>query len=337
VKNPSQKTILRVFTSFPVGQLFQDSVTAGFRLANSDTELIFNKSGPCNLAVVINFSRSFGFVWGKNHKIIKWLMEPTVHDRLNWRYTHSHSHIYAKTYTHSPLQESKRQSTSPPLVPSHVDALEPNTLIESKTKLISAIGSVQEALPFHAVRKQLLDAIEKSPENQIEVFGKGRRFIENKLDGLKNYRYSIAIENSLTPNYWTEKLTDCFLSMTVPIYLGAPNVTAFFPSQSMIIVSQDDLSTGLKKLVSRLSVEDYNSRIPSLLESRRLVLERYNFGIEIAKIATQMIEETRTRNRGFSRVWTSSTLIFIGYEVAASLKRVLNSLRSFGLGKKSPR
>jgi hypothetical protein len=221
---------------------------------------------------------------------------------------------------------------SPPLVPSHVQALEPNELLAAKSKQISAIGSVQKALPFHAVRKKLLDAIENSPEIEIEVFGKGRKFIENKQDGLRQYRYSIAIENSLTPNYWTEKLTDCFLSMTVPIYLGAPNVSEYFPAESMVIVSQEELSTGLQKLLSQLSAEDYIKRIPFLLESRRLVLEQYNFGLKIAKIVAEMKDETSNR-KTFSRVWTLSTLIFMGYELAASARRFLN-LQDLGLGQR---
>ena len=328
----AQKKIVRVFTSFSSVETFQETFTQGFRSADSETEIHFNKSGPCSLAVVVNFSNSFGFVWGKNLKIIKWLMEPNVHGRLNWRYTYTHSGIYSQIYSHSASPKSKREYLSPPLVPSHVQALEPNELLPGKVKQISAIGSVQTALPFHAVRKKLLDAIENSPELEIEVFGKGRKFIENKLDGLRKYRYSIAIENSLTANYWTEKLTDCFLSMTVPIYLGAPNVSEYFPAESMVIVSQEDLSTGLRELVSRLSAEDYGKRIPFLLESRRLVLEQYNFGLKIAKIFAEMQDENSTR-KAFSRVWTLSTLIFMGYEIAASARRFLNLL-DLGLGQR---
>ncbi len=54
---------------------------------------------------------------------------------------------------------------------------------------------------------------------------------ESKFEIQKQYRFSIAYENSGTMHgLITEKLFDCFAAGTVPVYLGAPNVTEHIPA-----------------------------------------------------------------------------------------------------------
>jgi hypothetical protein len=40
--------------------------------------------------------------------------------------------------------------------------------------------------------------------------------------------FHICIENTSIPNYFSEKILDCFLTKTVPIYCGCPNIGDFF-------------------------------------------------------------------------------------------------------------
>ena len=44
----------------------------------------------------------------------------------------------------------------------------------------------------------------------------------------------IAVENSIARNYLSEKLIDCFLSRTVPICRGAPNIGEWFGPEGII-------------------------------------------------------------------------------------------------------
>jgi hypothetical protein len=69
----------------------------------------------------------------------------------------------------------------------------------------------------------------------IAVLGRGYQPFENKQDGLLNYRYSVIIENVKEPDYFTEKLFDCLLCGTLPIYLGAPNIGDYFDVAGMIL------------------------------------------------------------------------------------------------------
>lgn len=45
---------------------------------------------------------------------------------------------------------------------------------------------------------------------------------ENKMDWMRNYKYSITFENSSYPGYTTEKLMHALITDTIPIYWGNP-------------------------------------------------------------------------------------------------------------------
>ncbi len=59
--------------------------------------------------------------------------------------------------------------------------------------------------------------------------------VERKRDVLGNYRFAIAYENvKNVPGYITEKIFDCFFAGTVPVYLGANNITKHIPAGCFI-------------------------------------------------------------------------------------------------------
>ena len=56
----------------------------------------------------------------------------------------------------------------------------------------------------------------------------------SKLNFLRKFRFTIAIENSEHPGYITEKMTDALAAHTVPIYWGDPLVTKEFNQDAFI-------------------------------------------------------------------------------------------------------
>lgn len=87
----------------------------------------------------------------------------------------------------------------------------------------------------YSKRLKLLDNIIKS-DLDIDIYGRGLNISDKRYKGspdnkheiLKNYEYSIAIENSCEKNYVSEKFFDCILNNTVPLYYGCPNVDEIF-------------------------------------------------------------------------------------------------------------
>lgn len=57
---------------------------------------------------------------------------------------------------------------------------------------------------------------------------------QNKLETISDYQFSICFENMSWPGYMTEKIIDCFVAGTVPLYLGAPDIEAMVPAESFI-------------------------------------------------------------------------------------------------------
>jgi hypothetical protein len=65
------------------------------------------------------------------------------------------------------------------------------------------------------------------------------------------FHFSIILENSQQDNYFTEKLIDCFLCKTVPIYWGCPNIGNYFNTTGLIILRSTDNDI-IEELITQL-------------------------------------------------------------------------------------
>lgn len=116
-----------------------------------------------------------------------------------------------------------------------------------KTKLVSIIASHKRYAPGHALRHEVIAKIKG-----IDLYGNGYRSIGDKLEGLKDYKFSITIENCKQDYYFTEKLMDCFVTGTVPIYWGCPT-NKFFDSNGILTFNS---ISELQSIIDRI----YNER-----------------------------------------------------------------------------
>ena len=106
-----------------------------------------------------------------------------------------------------------------------------NRYIFPKAKDLSIIASAKDYAPGHKLRHQI---IKKYPEN-LSIYGYGYNPIENKITALKDYRFSLIIENEPSNNWFTEKLIDCLVTGTVPVFWGCPNIHEFFDTRGFIL------------------------------------------------------------------------------------------------------
>lgn len=58
---------------------------------------------------------------------------------------------------------------------------------------------------------------------------------DTKIDTLRRYKFCVAVENSESPHYVSEKVYDAFVAGCVPVYFGAPNVLDYVPYPDAII------------------------------------------------------------------------------------------------------
>ena len=57
---------------------------------------------------------------------------------------------------------------------------------------------------------------------------------DDKSKILSSFRFTLVIENCIFPGYVTEKIFDAMLAGTVPIYIGAPDIEDFVPSDCFL-------------------------------------------------------------------------------------------------------
>ena len=141
-----------------------------------------------------------------------------------------------------------------------------------KNKMCSMIASSKQMCQGHKYRHQ----IAKKYMSQLDLYGgacNSPRFgFDNKTtDGhpdkasaIVPYRFSVVMENDSYPDYYTEKITDCFASWTVPIYWGNPSIGENFNLDGIIILTD-------RFDVSSLTVELYEKMLPAIEENNKIV------------------------------------------------------------------
>lgn len=126
---------------------------------------------------------------------------------------------------------------------------------------------------------------------EMEIFGRGVRDMVDKAEALRPYRYHVVVENHVAPHHITEKLPDAFLGYCLPFYHGAPNVADYFPKESFVAVDIDDYDRTLDIITSTIRNNEFEDRLPYIVEARKRVLEEHNL---FAVLAGVIEEQDRT-------------------------------------------
>ena len=168
---------------------------------------------------------------------------------------------------------------SGPLESRYVSFLNP-----AKKFAVSFLTSSKDGLPGHKFRQEIFSRLPDSigscslpiqkfrsyyPSIHIPEADRGRFFTD--------YQYHIAVENCQFNNWMTEKLFDCFMARTIPIYWGSPNVVEDFNTDGMFIVQNyDDLVTVLQNIgpdtysSKAVAIEDNFNRVQFYNQPNRL-------------------------------------------------------------------
>ena len=157
-----------------------------------------------------------------------------------------------------------------------------------KTKLISVVSSYKTFSAGHVNRQRFVNRLIKHFGDQIDVFGEKVNDFRDKWDVTAPYKYQIVIENCRNKDYWTEKLGDCFLANTYPIYYGCTNINDYFPENSYTeidITKPDDAIKAIEKVIEQ---DLFSKRQEQLYQSKMKTLDRYNFFTELANICNSI-------------------------------------------------
>lgn len=149
-----------------------------------------------------------------------------------------------------------------------------DTVVKSyndKPKIISMMISHKAHLPGHIYRINL--AIKMSKSNiPVDIYGTGCNLLKNILGNKQDwpyikgsfekdemlysdYKYNIAIENTVSNRYISEKLTNCFAHNTIPIYIGAEKAEEIFGGDCCLRLT-GDMDEDLKLITNILNEPD---------------------------------------------------------------------------------
>lgn len=157
-----------------------------------------------------------------------------------------------------------------------------------KKNRISVICSSHSALPGHRKRLAFLDRLRRHPVSRhIDLFGGGFTPIGDKWDAIAPYKYHIVLENSVVPDYWTEKLADAFLGFALPIYYGCPDIEKYFSPRAMKRIDIDDFGGAVAMIEEILERDPYEDHFDEISAARNRILDRYNIFQVMADICRE--------------------------------------------------
>ncbi len=143
--------------------------------------------------------------------------------------------------------------------------------IYNKTKLTSFITSTRNMVEGHQFRLDCLNEI-KNQNLNVDAFGRGINPINSKLEGLQDYHFSIAMENGAMENYFTEKILDCMLAGTIPIYHGCTNIGDYFNLDGIITFNTKE---ELVNILLNINETTYKKRKDAIKENYQKALYWY--------------------------------------------------------------
>jgi hypothetical protein len=153
------------------------------------------------------------------------------------------------------------------------DAAAAESLVQGgagKSRLVSFVGSLQHPdVGAYRFRREIAQFA--TAHGDVDCFGRGIREVDRKQDAIAPYRFSIAMENAAADHYFSEKLVDCILLETIPIYFGWPSIAEHLDPRGFLRFDDRDSLAGQ---LARLSPELYESMLPHAIANKRVVIAK---------------------------------------------------------------
>ncbi len=153
-----------------------------------------------------------------------------------------------------------------------------------KTRLVSVITSNKAFTRGHLDRIKFVEKLKEQLGEQVDVYGRGFRPFDDKWDVLRPYRYHIAIENSSEPYYWTEKISDCYLTGTFPIYHGCTNLADYFSPDAFVPIDITKPEQAIDVVRRVISSRRYEQSADVMEQMKQRVLGPYNMFEYVAQL-----------------------------------------------------
>src|SRR4051812_16709717 len=276
-------TLVRIVKSWTSPDLMRQ--TPGGRGVWGDCQFTFDPVEHCDYLIALNHVPQEMTVEVARSNIWCVVQEPPD-PSFEW-ISKGISH-YGRVFTQDANLRGKRITQTHGSLPWHVNRTYDELRAApppAKTRDLSWITSNLAANAGHRRRLAFLARLQAARVN-FDLFGRGFQPLPDKWDGLAPYRYALAVENHSAPHYWTEKIMDCFLAGTMPIYFGAPNIADYFPRESFVWLDIGDPDAP-QQVAEIIRSDRAEKNREALAEARRRVLEVHQFFPRIAGLIAE--------------------------------------------------
>jgi len=109
-------------------------------------------------------------------------------------------------------------------------------------------------------------------------------------------QFHICIENCSIPNYFSEKIIDCFVTKTIPIYWGCTNIDSRFNAKGILKFNKINECI---EICNNLNENSYNELLPYVEENYNIAINNYTDWMKNLKqtIKNLNIDEKSISNR----------------------------------------
>ena len=170
-------------------------------------------------------------------------------------------------------------------------------LIDKKTKTLGHLLVHQVYYNYTKINKNFEIYI-SSKKPIYNLYNK--EYIGDDLNSKKilfnNFSYNLCIEDYSQNNYFSEKIINCFQTMTVPIYWGCPNIGDFFDLNGIIFLNTNNIDE-IIKIINSIDLDNfYNNNIESINNNFKLSNQYLEYPIRLINIINECLISNKENN-----------------------------------------
>jgi hypothetical protein len=225
-------------------------------------------------------------------RIIFMAIEPAVIRRWMWRYLRLYSPFMGQVFVSDRTRERghrvKWLPITQPLDGYELSERERFTNVPKNKFMVMLRANKISNQPgeLYGERRDLVRYFESRDDNLFDLHGPGwndpnhaepvmyrnyRGFASGTVETYAKYKFTLGMDNSAVPGLFTYDLFSAMLAGSVPVYLGAPDITDFVPADAFVNVadfsSYDELVERLIEISENGELEEYRKRGADFLSS----------------------------------------------------------------------
>lgn len=165
---------------------------------------------------------------------------------------------------------------------------------ESREDIVTWITSNLNLFPTHQLRHDFIQHLRKT-DIPFRLFGRGFQPVNDKMDVLRHSKYTIAAENYIGEDYWTEKLQDAILSWNIPFYFGCKNVTKYLPENAVIKIDLQRPEFSESIIRRAFENQHWDKHLTDLADARLEILNNLQFFPRVVSLLNSMDNSSTKR------------------------------------------